>query len=553
MWIEPAVFFLVLFGLAYPIGHYCHWALCRAHIAPWEEKLARLIGFDPHEQMGWKCYTASLLGFNALGLLVLYGLLRLQHLLPGNPRQFGPMSWDLAFNTAASFVTNTNWQAYSGESSLSYLSQAAGLTPQNFLSAATGIAVMLVLGRCLTSARSATVGNFWLDLSRSIGLVLLPLSLILALLLTQQGVIQSNADYRVVQSASGNHSIPLGAAASQIAIKQLGSNGGGYFGVNSCHPLENPTPLSNFLELLAILLLPVSLCITFGLQVGDRRQGQAILAAMVLLFVPLLAMSWWSELQPNPSLGLNAINMEGKEMRFNPLMSSLWSVATTATSNGSVNCMHDSLSPLAGLSTLLAMLLGEVVFGGVGCGVYGMVVFAIVAVFVAGLMVGRTPEYLGKKIEPFEMKMCSLFILFTPAVVLGLSSLAVLYAPAREAVTNHGPHAFSEILYACASMGNNNGSAFGGLNANIPFYNVLGGVAMLISRFWLIIPILALSGSLASKKITPISSGTLPTHDHLFIVWLAGVVAVVGVLSFLPALALGPIVESLQMNTGATF
>ena len=519
--------------------------------------------------MDWKSYALALLLFNFLGLLAVYALQRLQGFFPLNPQRLGAVAPDAAFNTAASFVTNTNWQSYSGEITLSYLTQMLGLAVQNFVSAATGMAVLAALARGFARHSAQTVGNFWVDLTRGTLYVLLPLALVLALVLVSQGVVQTFGPYQtatLVQptvSANGQavteQVLAVGPAASQVAIKQLGTNGGGFFNVNSAHPFENPTPLSNFLEVLAILLIPAALCYTFGRMIGDTRQGWAILGAMTILFLLLLGLTVWAEQHGNPSLAALGVdqaagatqpggNMEGKEVRFGIAASALWATATTAASNGSVNAMHDSLTPLGGLAAMWLMQLGEVVFGGVGSGLYGMLAFVIVAVFVAGLMVGRTPEYLGKKIETYEMKMAALAILIPPILVLVGTALAVATPAGRAGVFNPGPHGFSEVLYAFSSASNNNGSAFAGLNAGAPFYNVTLGVVMLVARYWLTIPILAIAGSVAAKKRVPVSAGTLPTHTPLFVGWLIGVVLIVGALSFVPALALGPLAEQLALG-----
>jgi K+-transporting ATPase ATPase A chain len=506
-------------------------------------------------------------------MLAVYALQRLQDALPLNPQKLPAVAPDSAFDTAASFATNTNWQGYSGEATMSHLTQMLGLTVQNFLSAATGMAVLAALARSFVRRNTGTIGNFWADLTRGTLHILLPLSLPLALALAGQGVAQTFAAYQTVPLhepavyAPGADGLPttvkeqtlaLGPVASQIAIKQLGTNGGGFFNANSAHPFENPTPLSNFLEMLAILLIPAALCHSFGALVGDTRQGWAILAAMTLIFVPLALAEVAAEQHGNPALTALGVdqsvsglqsggNMEGKEARFGIVNSALWAVATTAASNGSVNAMHDSFTPTGGLIPLWLMQLGEVVFGGVGSGLYGMIVFALVAVFVAGLMIGRTPEYLGKKIEAYEMKMAALVILIPPLLALGGTAAAVLAEAGKSAVSNPGPHGFSEMLYAFSSAGNNNGSAFAGLGANTPFYNVLLGVAMLVARFWLIVPVLAIAGSLAAKKIVPAGPGTLPTHTPLFVALLVGIVLLVGALTFVPALALGPVAEHLML------
>lgn len=578
-WIELAVFIGVLAGLARPLGAYmarvfqsqpC--GLDRA-LGPLERAIYRLSGIDPRREMTWKAYALAVMAFNLIGLLAVYVLLRLQGRLGLNPQEFPAATPDLAFNTATSFATNTNWQSYGGETTLSYASQMLGLTVQNFVSAATGIAVLIALIRGFARRSTDTIGNFWFDLVRSTMYILLPLSLVLAVALVSQGVIQNFQSYRTLPAlelADGStlpeQTLAMGPAASQVAIKQLGTNGGGFFNVNSAHPFENPTPISNLLELLSILLISAALCCTFGVMVGDRRQGWALLAAMLVVFVPLSIGVIAAEQAGVPqfsALGADQQyssqqaggNMEGKEVRFGIAESGLWAAATTAASNGSVNSMHDSYTPLGGLVPMWLMQLGEVIFGGVGSGLYGMLMFVIVAVFVAGLMVGRTPEYLGKKIEAYEMKMASLCILIPPLLVLIGTALAVagpgLDYSTGDAVNgnlnNPGAHGFSEVLYAFSSAGNNNGSAFAGLTANEPFYNTALGVAMFCARYWLLIPTLAVAGSLARKKFTPPGAGTLPTHTPLFVGWIVGIVVLVGALNFVPALALGPIVEHLQM------
>jgi K+-transporting ATPase ATPase A chain len=592
-WLQLALYLLVLLLLVKPLGAYMaavfdgRAAIVR-RCAPAERALYRLCRIDPTESMSWQRYALAMLAFNLLGTLVVYALQRLQGWLPWNPQQLAAVSADSAFNTAVSFATNTNWQGYGGESTMSYLTQMLALAVQNFLSAATGIAVVIALIRGFTLRQQALIGNFWVDMTRSTLYVLLPLALILAPVLAGQGVVQSFRPYQSaalvqpimvdepvtdaagnpVKDAQGNpttkpvrvdtQDIPLGPAASQIAIKQLGTNGGGFFNANSAHPFENPTPLSNFLELLAILLIPAALCYTFGRMVGEVRQGWAVLAAMLVLFVPLLGFTAWSEGRGNPAypaqiaqqptLTQSGGNMEGKETRFGVANSALWSAATTAASNGSVNAMHDSYTPLGGLIPMWLIQLGEVIFGGVGSGLYGMLIFAIIAVFIAGLMVGRTPEYLGKKLEAFEMKMASLVILIPPFLALVGTALAVCYPAGRAATANPGAHGFSEILYAFSSAAGNNGSAFAGLSANTPFYNTLLGIVMWASRFWLIVPVLAIAGSLAAKKRVPSGAGTLATDTPLFVVLLAATVVIVGALAFFPALALGPVVEELQFQ-----
>lgn len=532
-------------------------------LAPLENGMYRLSGINREEEMRWTDYAIGLLMFNLLGFFAVFVLQLAQADLPFNPQNLPNVSADSAFNTAVSFATNTNWQGYAGETTMSYFTQMFGLTVQNFVSAATGMAVLVALIRGFIRRNAESIGNFWVDLTRSTLYILMPLSLILALFLVGQGVVQTFSAYHTVTTVetigdTKEQVIAVGPAASQVAIKQLGTNGGGFFNVNSAHPLENPTPLSNFFEMLSILLIPAALCYTFGVMVGDTRQGWAIFAAMTLIFVSLVFVTVPAEQNGNPNftpLNIDQTaseiqaggNMEGKETRFGIANSALWAVATTAASNGSVNSMHDSFTPIGGMIPMWLMQLGEVIFGGVGCGLYGMVMFAIVAVFVSGLMIGRTPEYLGKKIEAFEMKMAAITILIPPLMVLGGTALAVMVAAGKSSVFNNGAHGFSEILYALSSAGNNNGSAFGGLSANTVFYNTLLGFAMLFSRFWLIVPVLAIAGSLASKKIVPVSSGTLPTHTPLFVALLIGTVLMVGALTFVPALALGPVVEHLQM------
>src|SRR5262245_54887211 len=545
--------------------------------------------------MQWTRYALAMLWFNLAGGLAVYAIQRLQQWLPLNPQSMTAVSPDSSFNTAVSFVTNTNWQGYGGESTMSYLTQMLALTVQNFVSAALGMAVLVALARGFARQSAQTLGNFWVDLTRGSLYILLPLSLVVSLVLVTQGMPQTLSAYKTVplvesveydnpkldaagqpvKDEKGNpvtekatqkeQVIAVGPVASQIAIKQLGTNGGGFFNANSAHPYENPTPLSNFLEMLSILLIPAALCYTFGVMVGDRRQGWAILAAMLVVFIPLTIGCIAAEQSGVPKhaeLGLDpgAGNMEGKETRFGIGTSATWATATTAASNGSVNSMHDSFTPLGGLVPMFLMQLAEIIFGGVGSGLYGMLMFVIVAVFVAGLMVGRTPEYLGKKIEAYEMKMSSLVILIPPIVVLVGTAIAVLgpglhySAPdtgeIKTQLANPGAHGYSEVLYAFSSAGNNNGSAFAGLTANEPFYNTALGVAMLVSRFWLIVLTLAVAGSLARKKYTPPGAGTLPTHTPLFVTFLVGIVLLVGALNFVPALALGPIVEHLQMVAG---
>lgn len=568
-WLQFPLYIVVLLILIKPLGLY----MARVYqgersflspiILPVEKFIFKLAGVKPDDEMTWKTYALSVLLFNLVGFFFLYILLRIQNVLPLNPQALGAVSPELAFNTAVSFVSNTNWQNYGGETTMSNLSQMLGLGVQNFLSAATGMAVLIALIRGLSRHSTNKLGSFWVDLTRSILYILLPLSIILAVLLVSQGVVQSfqaNIISQTIDQTSGvvSQTLPLGPAASQVAIKQLGTNGGGFFNVNSAHPYENPTPFSNFLEMLSILLIPAALTYTFGKMVGDRRQGWAILAAMTIILVLMTGIAISAESQGNPafvSMGIDQSsgNMEGKEVRFGVVNSAMWATFTTAASNGSVNSMHDSFTPLGGLVSMWMMLLGEVIFGGVGSGLYGMLAFVVIAVFVAGLMVGRTPEYLGKKIEIHEMKMAALIVLIPVITVLFGTAIALWSESGKASIFNPGPQGFSEVLYAFASAGNNNGSAFAGLDGNIPFYNIALGIAMLFARYALIVPILAMADSLSQKKIVPASNGTLPSHTPLFIVWLIGVVIIVGALSFLPALALGPIVQHLMLGTGRLF
>lgn len=593
--LQITVYLIVLVALVKPLGAF----MARVYqqeacgldwiLRPLERFIYRVCGIDPSRDMSWKQYAYAVLAINFAGLLAVYAVLRLQAYLPLNPQKFAGTTPDLAFNTAISFASNTNWQSYGGESTLSYFSQMLALSVQNFLSAATGMAVLVAFVRGLARRQASAIGNFWFDLTRSTLYILMPLSILVAIVLMSQGTVQTFAPYaeaNIVQAstyqeplldAAGSpmldaigqpvtktspltkQVIALGPAASQVAIKQLGTNGGGFFNVNSAHPFENPTPLANFFELLSILVISAALCYTFGAMVNDTRQGWAVLTAMLVIFVPLLLVCYWSEQTGTPALSAAGAelrasaddtggNMEGKEVRFGIAQSALWATATTAASNGSVNSMHDSYTPLGGLVPMWLIQLGEVVFGGVGSGLYGILAFAIIAVFIGGLMVGRTPEYLGKKIEAFEMKMAAIIILIPPIAVLGGAAIAVSFPElAKPSLPNSGAHGFSEVLYAFSSAGNNNGSAFAGLNANTSFFNTLLGLAMLVARYFLIIPTLAIAGSLAAKKVTPASGGTLPTHGPLFVTMLVGVVLLVGALTFVPALALGPIVEQLQM------
>lgn len=567
-WMQILVFVLVLAGLSIPLGRYVakvldgEQTLWTKLFGPVERLIYRLSGVSAEQDHSWKAYAFAIIVFNLLGTLVVFALQRFQNVLPANPTGMGAVEPTSAFNTALSFATNTNWQGYGGESTMSYLTQMLGLGVQNFLSAATGIAVMAALIRGFRSKQASSLGNAWIDLTRTTLHILLPICLIFSVLLVSQGVVQTfqpSVKAQLIEAtedadgkAVSEQVIAVGPVASQIAIKQLGTNGGGFFNANSAHPLENPTPLSNFLQVLAILLIPAALCFTFGHMVRDKRQGIAIFAAMSLLFILFLIPTVIAEQSGNPAFAKNGLesnaNWEGKEARFGIENSALWAVATTAASNGSVNSMHDSYTPMGSMMPMILMQLGEVVFGGVGSGLYGMLIFAVMTVFVAGLMVGRTPEYLGKKIEPFEMKMVSLVILIPCCLVLIGAAVSLIAGTGQSSMSNPGAHGFSQLLYNYTSMANNNGSAFAGFSANVPFHNLLGGVLMWISRFWLIVPVLALAGSLARKKLVPASAGTLPTHTPLFVILLATVVLVVGALTFIPALALGPIVEQLQMG-----
>ena len=520
----------------------------------WLEKLVyRSTGINSSEEMNWKTYLYGVLLFNLFGMVFLFLLQILQAYFPLNTEKLPNVSWHLSFNTAVSFITNTNWQSYSGENTLSYLVQMLGLTVQNFVSAATGIAVVLALIRGLTRKTTDALGNFWVDLTRSVIYVLLPLAMLLSFLLIGQGAVQTFSHYVTATTLQGTEQfIPLGPAASQIAIKHLGTNGGGFFGANSAHPFENPTPFTNFLEMFALIIISAGLVFTYGHYVKSKRQAWAIFLTMFILFAAGLAISLWSEYSHNIVLNVSG-NMEGKETRFGIANSVLFSVATTVTSCGAVNAMHDSLSPLSGMVSMFNIMLGEVIFGGVGSGLYGMVIFIILTVFIAGLMVGRTPEYLGKKVEAFEMKMAILAVL-APSIVIKLFSAIACTVPAGlSSLSNAGPHGLSEILYAFSSAAGNNGSALGGLNANTVFYNLMLGFGMIIGRFGIIVPVMAIAGSMAKKKITPVSSGTFKTDNWLFVLLLIAIILIVGGLTFFPPLALGPIVEHLLMNLGVTF
>jgi potassium-transporting ATPase potassium-binding subunit len=591
--LQTVIFLVVLLALAVPVSRYLTRVMDGTSRVvrfggPFERLLYRAAGVDPSSEMTWKHYAIAVIAFNALGAIFLYVLLRIQGWLPGNPQAMGAMSVDGAFNTAISFVSNTNWQDYSGEQTVSYLTQMLGFTVQNFLSAATGIVVVIALVRGFARHTAKTIGNFWVDLTRVTLYVLIPMSAIIAALLMSQGVIQNFKAYQdvptlqtttysapkvdaqgnAVKDAKGNpvmvdtpvtkQTIAMGPVASQEAIKMLGTNGGGFFNANSAHPYENPTPFANFVQILAILIIPAALCLVFGRMIADRRQGIAVLAVMTIAFAVCVVGEISSEQSGNPMFttlnvdqSSNALqsggNMEGKETRFGIAQSGIFTVATTAASCGAVDNAHDSLTPLGGLVPMLLIQLGEVIFGGVGSGLYGMLVFALLAVFVAGLMIGRTPEYVGKKIEAYEMKMVSIVVLLTPMLVLVGASIGVLADAGKAGIFNPGAHGFSEVLYAFSSAANNNGSAFGGISVNTPFYNILLGIAMWFGRFATIVPVLAIAGSLAAKKRLAVTGGTLPTHGPLFVVLLLGTVLLVGALTYVPALALGPGVEHLMM------
>jgi K+-transporting ATPase ATPase A chain len=521
--------------------------------APVERCCYRIAGVDAEREQDWKTYCAALLAFNLAGLVLLFAILMLQGVLPLNPQSLPGLEWSLAFNTAVSFVTNTNWQAYSGEATLSYFSQMVGLGVQNFVSAAVGLCVLVVFARGISRRSTDRLGNFWVDLTRGTLYGLLPLCLLLALFLVWQGVPQTFLDYAHAVTLQGaDQSIPLGPAASQIAIKQLGTNGGGFFGVNSAHPFENPTAWSNLLEMASIILIPAALVFTFGHYVKDLRQSRALLASMLVLFVIGLGVTLYSEYQPNPALAALPIeqsgSLEGKESRFGIAASALWAVSTTAASNGSVNAMHDSFSALGGMIPMFNMMLGEIVFGGVGAGLYGMLLFVLIAVFLAGLMIGRTPEYLGKKLEAREVRLLVATLLVMPVGVLVFCGLAISLDGPAASITNPGAHGFSQALYAYTSGTANNGSAFAGLQANTPFHNVLIGLAMLLGRFGYILPVLAIAGSLAMKNRAPLGANSFPTHGPLFVTLLTLTILLVGGLTFLPALALGPIAEHLALQ-----
>ncbi len=570
-WIQIIFYLVALLALARPLGSF----MARVYegrrtfldpiFGPVERLIYRLARVNPGEDMNWKVYAIAVMVFNIIGLLLVYAIQRLQGVLPLNPAGLGAVSPDSSWNTATSFATNTNWQGYGGETTMSYFTQMIALAVQNFVSAATGMAVLIAMIRGIARHTTKGIGNFWVDLTRTTLYILLPLAVFVALVLVSQGVVQTFGPYQTTSllqpttDAAGKivtqQVLPMGPAASQIAIKQLGTNGGGFFNVNSAHPFENPTPLSDFVEMLSILVISGALCYTFGKMVGDTRQGWALLITMTFMLAVFLGVALWAETGGNPAftkLGVDQTqtninpggNMEGKELRFGIANSAIWATTTTAASNGSVNSMHDSFMPLGGMVPLFLIQLGEIIFGGVGSGLYGMLAFVIVAVFVAGLMVGRTPEYLGKKIESFEMKMASLMLLIPILFAKIGTAIAVVVPAGLAGIYNAGgPHGFSEVLYAFSSAAGNNGSAFAGIGANSPFYNTALGIVMFFSRYWLVIPALAIGGSLAAKKKVPAGAGTLPTHTPLFIVWLIGVIIIVGALSFIPALSLGPIVE----------
>ena len=552
-------FFTLLIGATPVLGGYMarvftgQRSLLSPILGPAERGIYRLVGVNADVEMTWKTYALCVMMFSVVGFTALFALLLLQGSLPLNPQELDSLEPALAFNVATSFVTNTNWQPYGGETTMSYLSQMLGMTVQNYLSAALGIAVMLALTRAIARHTGSTVGNFWADVVRSTLYVLLPLATILALLLVGQGVIQNLSPYQTATTLTGETQVlPQGPAASQVAITELGTNGGGFFNVVGAHPYENPTIFSNLLQVLAIVLVPAALTHTYGKMVGSPRQGRVIFAVMLILFVASLGLMLMSETTFNPVVQ-SAAAMEGKELRFGVSQSMLWGAATTVASNGSVNAMHSSFTPIAGGMAMFNMMLGEIIFGGVGSGMYGMLIFVILAVFIAGLMVGRSPEYMGKRIEAFEVKMAILVILLPGAAVLLLSAIASVTTAGLSSVLNAGPHGLTEILYAFTSSANNNGSAFAGLNANTPFYNLLTGMAMWIGRYGVILPVLAIAGSMVGKKFTPPSAGTFPTDGPLFAVLLIAVILIVGGLTFFPALALGPIVEQLLMLAGRTF
>ncbi|MGD0710481.1 MAG: potassium-transporting ATPase subunit KdpA [Bacteroidales bacterium] len=558
-YIQVILFLALIIGLTPVLGNFMFKVFTgKRHIMlpvfGWLEKLTyKFIKIKPDEESNWKSYTFGMLMFNLIGFLFLFLIQVFQSYLPMNPANLPNVSWHSAFNTAVSFMTNTNWQGYSGETTLSYFVQMLGLTVQNFVSAATGIAILLALIRGIARKTTDEIGNFWTDLTRITLYVLLPIAIIFAFVLVSQGVVQNFKPYETVQTLKGAQQIiPMGPAASQIVIKQLGTNGGGFFNANSSHPFENPTPISNFIEMLFLVLISAGLTYTYGKMIGSTKQGWAIFTAMFILLLTGIIIALNAEYSANSIFGHLPL-MEGKETRFGITNSVLWSTTTTVTSNGSVNCMHDSLSPIAGMIAMVNLMLGEIIFGGVGSGMYGMIVFIVLTVFIAGLMVGRTPEYLGKKINAFEVKMALIATLFPNFVILVFAAIATVSTAGLAGLNNSGPHGLSEILYAFSSAAGNNGSAFAGLNANTVFYNVMLGFGMLIGRFGVIIPVMAMAGSMAKKKITPMSAGTFRTDNALFIALLIGVILIVGGLTHFPALSLGPIVEHFLMNNGITF
>ncbi|HMA81468.1 MAG TPA: potassium-transporting ATPase subunit KdpA [Candidatus Binatia bacterium] len=568
-WIQILLFSIVIFAVTKPVGIYMFRIFegdrqpLPRFFGPIEGWIYRLCAIEPKEQQDWKQYTLAMLLFSAVTMLVTYAIERLQHVLPLNPAKLGPVPADLAFGTAASFTSNTNWQAYGGETTMSYLTQMAGLAWHNFISVGVGIGVMMALARGLTYRREPgapkTLGNFWVDLNRSVIYLLIPFSLVMALVLVSQGVLQNFSSYVELTTVEGmKQTLAMGPTASQVAIKQLGTNGGGFFNVNSAHPFEGGTPLANFIEMVAILAIPAAQTYMYGLMARDTKQGWALFAAMAILFFVGVTTAYYFEAKPNPvtqglAIDPSAGNMEGKEVRYGIANSVTWATATTDASNGSVNAMHDSFNPLAGLVPLVNIQLGEVIFGGVGAGLYGMAVFVLLAVFIAGLMVGRTPEYLGKKIEAREVKLAMLYVLIFPLLILYLSGWSVVAPYGLSSLNNAGPHGLTEILYAFSSAAGNNGSAFAGLNANTPWYNVSQGLTMLAGRFLMIVPVLAIAGSLVGKKVVPESLGTFPTDGALFVVLLIGVIIIVGALTFFPALALGPIVEHFLAQAGKVY
>lgn len=562
-WFQIAIYFVILTALVAPLGRFMarvfegERTFLTPVLRPVEGALYRIAGVEEKREQDWITYTVAMLLFNAAGFLLVYAFQRLQHALPLNPAEQSAVPSDLAFNTAVSFATNTNWQNYAGESTMSYLTQMAALTTQNFVSAATGIALLIALIRAFARSSMHTVGNFWVDLTRSTLYVLMPIAFIGALVLVWQGVPQNMGPYVDATTLEGaKQTLGQGPAASQIAIKQLGTNGGGFWNANSAVPFENPTAISNFLQVLFILMIPAALTGAFGRMVRDERQGWALYAVMSVIFLAGVVVTYWAESAGNPHfamLGLDAANMEGKEVRFGIANSALWAVATTAASNGSVNAMHDSFTPLGGMILLIMMQLGEIVYGGVGSGLYGMLLMVIIAVFVAGLMVGRTPEYLGKKIEAKEVKMALLAILILPLFILGGPAISVLLPFALASFHDSGPHGFSELLYLYTSQTANNGSAFAGFTGNTLWYNISGGLSMLFGRYFVIVPMMAVAGSLVAKKTVPASAGTFPTHGPLFIGLLIGVILIIGGLTFFPVLALGPIAEHFAMLAKTTF